>query len=182
MGAEAGHDDGNADLAGTVSWGPLVLVPALFKVTSAGQEQVLDGNIFLMVGAQPQQTKWNKYSRRQQQPPEITGHLQLLPKPQDCNWDESIPVRLRKATSLLRQLILAYWELVRPVFDADSPLRQRLEQRRRATGQDYGICMLALVFLILAASAGAWTIKITVAVFRLIGTVARVFLALAGFV
>lgn len=73
MGAEAGHDDGNADLAGTVLWGPLV--PALFRVTSASHEPVHDGNM-LMMGAQPQQTKRNKWNGQRPLPPLIsTGQL-----------------------------------------------------------------------------------------------------------
>ncbi|KAK4217771.1 hypothetical protein QBC37DRAFT_32278 [Rhypophila decipiens] len=187
MGAEAGHDDGHADLAGTVSWGPLLT--ALLGVASADNDYIQDGNLKLLmvIGAQLQQ----KTDKRQPLSPLIHGDLVLLAEnpdqPQDWSLGgDCIPIQLRKALLAVRQLVCAYWELVRPVLDAESPLRQRLAQRQQVTAQDYGICILALLFLILAFSAGAWTIRITMGVFRLIGVLARailkVILALAGFV
>ncbi|KAM7202028.1 hypothetical protein V8F33_003035 [Rhypophila sp. PSN 637] len=186
MGAEAGHDDGHADLAGTVSWGPLLT--ALLGVTSAENDYIQDGNLkLLMVIGAPLQQNTDK---RQPLSPLIHGDLVLLAEnpdqPQDWSLGDCIPIRLRKALLAVRQLVCAYWELVRPVLDAESPLRQRLAQRQQVTAQDYGICILALLFLILAFSAGAWSIRITMGVFRLIGVLARailkVILALAGFV
>ena len=166
MGAEAGLD-GKPDLAGTVSWGPLVPL----RVTSA-KGDFLDEKMAIRALPQPQMRHERNCDKQQQKPlpPLFIKQLEL----------ELIPVRLRKATSLARQLVSAYWRLVRPAFDPESPLRQRLGQKE-ATGQDYGICMLALVFLVLAGAAGVWAIRTMVGAACLIGLLIRGILVLAGF-
>ncbi|KAL2016640.1 hypothetical protein VTK56DRAFT_3220 [Thermocarpiscus australiensis] len=75
--------------------------------------------------------------------------------------------------------VCGYWRLVCPVFDGHSGLRRRIEGGRATCG-DWAVCVLAVVFVFLAAAAGVWTVRGFVWVARVGGAVGRRVLIVAG--
>ncbi|KAK3944884.1 hypothetical protein QBC46DRAFT_445751 [Diplogelasinospora grovesii] len=73
----------------------------------------------------------------------------------------------RTASAVMQWAGWEYWELVRPVFVSDSPLRQRLAQAR-STWHDCVIYLLAVIFSLLVTLLGIWCIKGFVFVFSVI--------------
>ncbi|KAK0620291.1 hypothetical protein B0T14DRAFT_227501 [Immersiella caudata] len=71
---------------------------------------------------------------------------------------ESLVVFARKTLTVSEKLTLASWRLARPVFDADSELRRRLE-RGQSTWDDGLVFALAIALVFLITTAGVWTIR-----------------------
>ncbi|KAK2072494.1 hypothetical protein P8C59_006844 [Phyllachora maydis] len=69
------------------------------------------------------------------------------------------------------RFLTAYWLLVRPVFDGGSALRQR-SRWGKSTWRDYGVCGLALAFLLLGGTAAMMSVRGVVMV--LLGTRAMI--------
>ncbi|KAK3368928.1 hypothetical protein B0T24DRAFT_680996 [Lasiosphaeria ovina] len=65
---------------------------------------------------------------------------------------------------VIRELACAYWRLVSPVLDANSPLRKRFSQTE-STWEDCTTWVLAMMFLLLAASVSVWAIRCVLLVF-----------------
>ncbi|KAK0715668.1 hypothetical protein B0H67DRAFT_246801 [Lasiosphaeris hirsuta] len=89
-------------------------------------------------------------------------------------------VWVRAALSMVGQAVLAYWELVRPVFDGDSKLRKRVE-RQQATWGDLIMCALAVAFVFLVLTTGLWVGRGVAWVVGGVRVVGRGCMLLAGF-
>ncbi|KAL1840153.1 hypothetical protein VTJ49DRAFT_769 [Mycothermus thermophilus] len=86
---------------------------------------------------------------------------------------------LLKVVVMLARVAAAYWQVVSPVFDVESELRQRLESGEPTRG-DAVVCVLAVVFLFLVASASVWTVRGVMWFVGLVREVGRVLGAVAG--
>ena len=80
---------------------------------------------------------------------------------------------------MVTRVVGGYWQVVSPVFDGESGLRRRLDNRR-ATGGDGVVCVLAVVFLFLAVSGGVWAVRGGLAVVRVLGEVGGGLRVVAG--
>ncbi|KAK4165241.1 hypothetical protein QBC43DRAFT_299761 [Cladorrhinum sp. PSN259] len=72
-----------------------------------------------------------------------------------CKW-------VRVVLSVIFILVSAYWELIRPVFDGDSELRKRLageDGKEEVEWEDWGICLIALVFMFGVVVVAVWMIR-----------------------
>ena len=98
----------------------------------------------------------------------------------DQVYDPLVVGRLRWALLMLQRFAWAYWQLIQPVFDANSPLRKRFDTTQ-STWEDCKLWVLAAVFMFLAVSAGAWLIRLVVFVLRVLKTVVSSLIVLAGF-
>ncbi|GAB1318748.1 hypothetical protein MFIFM68171_08958 [Madurella fahalii] len=87
---------------------------------------------------------------------------------------------VRTGASVAVKLAWAYWHVVSPVFDGGSEARQRFDEGQ-ATYQDCGICVLAVMFVFLAVSAGVWVIRGIVWAVRGVWVVVGVVRLVAGF-
>ncbi|KAK3292235.1 uncharacterized protein B0H64DRAFT_445186 [Chaetomium fimeti] len=85
----------------------------------------------------------------------------------------------RSAMVMLAKVVEAYWHVVSPVFDGDSQLRKRID-KAQATRGDAVVCVLAVVFLFLAASGGVWAVRGIIWVVRLLGRLGEVLRVVAG--
>ncbi|KAK0746662.1 hypothetical protein B0T18DRAFT_489175 [Schizothecium vesticola] len=62
---------------------------------------------------------------------------------------------LQAVLTVVAQVGAAYWRLIKPVFIADSAVRQRFEQGK-STWDDFALYVLAVLFLLLGALAAVW--------------------------
>ncbi|KAK3991303.1 hypothetical protein QBC44DRAFT_236984 [Cladorrhinum sp. PSN332] len=72
-----------------------------------------------------------------------------------CEW-------VRVVLVVLWILVSAYWDLVSPAFDGDSKLRNRLsggDAKQGATWEDWGICVMALLFMFGVVAVGLWMVR-----------------------
>lgn len=80
---------------------------------------------------------------------------------------------------MLARVVGAYWQVVSPVFDGESEVRKRIDKAQTTRG-DVVVCVLAVVFLFLAVSAGVWAVKGIVWMVRLSGRLGVVLQVVAG--
>lgn len=87
------------------------------------------------------------------------GELQVTSQdsPQDLP-EEDTERRPKRPLEIMVRLFWAYWGIVRPVFDATSPISRRYA-RNQSTWVDCVVYLLALGFVLLIVLAGAWTIR-----------------------
>lgn len=86
---------------------------------------------------------------------------------------------LQAVLAVVMQVGAAYWRLVKPVFMAESAVRQRFEQGK-STWDDFALYVLAMVFLLLGVLAGVWMYRGLVGSVKLVGAVGKACLVLAG--
>ncbi|KAK3318297.1 hypothetical protein B0H66DRAFT_232204 [Apodospora peruviana] len=173
---KAGHHHGKPDLAGTLASRGLLTARRLGLLKEGGG----------VTSTQPAIDNTNDVGKAAQRgkddepPPPESPSPPLISDQTLMGRDEMVLVRLRLGAVWVRRLVCAYWRLVSPAFDAGSPLRKRFGEGR-ATGQDYGIGLMAVVFLVLAGSAGVWAIRTVVGMVRLVSAVVKGVKVLAGF-
>lgn len=86
---------------------------------------------------------------------------------------------LQAVLTVVMQVGAAYWRLVKPVFMAESAVRQRFDQGK-STWDDFALYVLAMVFLLLGVLAGVWMYRGLVGSVKLVGVVGKACLVLAG--
>jgi hypothetical protein len=85
----------------------------------------------------------------------------------------------RNTVRLACRLAVAYWRVVRPVFDSTSQMRVRFTASR-STWHDCGVCVLALVFILSAVLVGIWMLRVTMLVAAISKMVVRGLVMLSG--
>ncbi|KAK3897314.1 hypothetical protein C8A05DRAFT_19898 [Staphylotrichum tortipilum] len=85
----------------------------------------------------------------------------------------------RSAWVMLVRVVGAYWQVVSPVFDGESGVRQRME-KSQATWGDVVVVSLAGVFLFWVVAAGVWAVRGVVWVVRVLGELGGAMGVVAG--
>lgn len=107
--------------------------------------------------------------------------VEAAPKP-GSGWGQpgDSPILVLQAVlAVVMQVGAAYWRLVKPVFMAESAVRQRFEQGK-SSWDDFALYVLAIVFLLMGVLAGVWMYRGLVGFVKLVGVVGKACLVLAG--
>ncbi|KAL2132132.1 hypothetical protein VTI74DRAFT_4167 [Chaetomium olivicolor] len=85
-----------------------------------------------------------------------------------------------RAMLVLARVVSGFWQVVSPVFDDESELRRRVEKGQARRG-DWAVCVLAVVFFVMAVSAAAWAVRGVIWIVGLLRELGEVVRAVAGF-
>ena len=110
-------------------------------------------------------------------PPEPLQPRRRLVQPLPRATSQDTPQGPKRPFEIVNRFCKAYWGIVRPVFDATSPISMRYA-RSQSTWRDCGVYTLGLGFILVVILVGVWAIKCFLVVVNILKALVRGFVRL----